>query len=219
MQMIDLSHTIEPGMPVFSPTAPQPKIYPWLSHNQTAHSGSYSGCSCEITEVRFVTSIGTYLDSPYHFHPGKKSIEGLELKQCVLPGVVIDCTSVEKRQPISPEVLKGFDIAGRAVLFHTGWSRFWGQAEYAEHPFLTRDTAEKLRDGGAKLTGVDFLVIDNARNPKRPVHVTLLQKDILIVENLTNLKSLPRTGFTFHAAPIKITGAAAFPVRAYSVIP
>jgi kynurenine formamidase len=218
MQLIDLSHTIEPGMPIFSPSAPQPKIYPWISHAQAANSGTYLGCTCEITEVRFLTSIGTYLDSPFHFYPGKDSIEDLEIDQLVLPGVLVDCTSVQANQPITPEVLRDIDIEDKAVLFHTGWSRFWGGNDYAQHPFLTRSTAEVLRDGGAKMVGVDFLVIDNTRDPERPVHVTLLGQDILIVENLTNLNHLPASGFTFHAVPTKVSGAAAFPVRAYAVV-
>ncbi len=218
MQLIDLSHTIEPGMPVFSASAPQPKIYPWLSHAQAANSGNYIGCTCEITEVRFQTSIGTYLDSPFHFYPGKNSIEDLEMDQLVLPGVVVDCTDAHKRQPISPEVLRDIEFQGMAVLFHTGWSRYWGENEYVEHPFLTRRIAEMLRDGGAKMVGVDFMVIDSTLDPERPVHVTLLERDILIVENLTNLKHLPKSGFTFHAVPVKVVGAAAFPVRAYAVV-
>ena len=218
MQLFDLSHTIEPGMPAFSPTAPQPKIYPWMSHSQAASNGNYEGCTCEITEIRLVTSMGTYLDSPYHFHPERKSIEGLDLRQVVLPGIRVDCTFAEKRQPIGPEVLNGLQISGKAVLFHTGWSRYWGMNEYNAYPTLTKETAEALRDGGAKLAGVDFLTIDNSRDPKRPVHVTLLKNDILIVENLTNLKSLPEGRFTFHAAPVKIAGAASFPVRAYAVV-
>jgi kynurenine formamidase len=218
MQLIDLSQTIEPGMPTFSPSAPQPKIYPWLSHAQAASSGTYLGCSCEITEVRFLTSLGTYLDSPYHFHPKKNTIDNLELDQLVLPGLVVDCTPTEKRQPITPEVLKSLELSGKAVLFQTGWSQYWGRTEYTEHPYLTQETAEVLIKGGAKLAGVDFLVIDNTRDPKRPVHVALLEKDILIVENLTNLGRIPGRGFTFHAAPVKIAGAASFPIRAYAVM-
>jgi len=219
MQLIDISHTIEPGMPIFSPSAPQPKIYPWMSHAQAANRGIYSDCTCEITEVRFITSIGTYLDSPFHFHPEKKSIEALELDQCVLPGIRINCQYGERRQPIGPQILEGQEIAGKAVLFYTGWSRYWGQNAYADHPFLTLETAEALLDGGARLAGVDFLVIDDTRNPMRPVHFTLLKHDILIVENLTNLQALPDDGFTFHAAPVKVAGAASFPVRAYGVRP
>lgn len=217
MRLIDLSHTIEPGMPLFGPAAPQPEITAWMSHEQAADGGHYEGCTCEISEVRMLTSIGTYMDSPYHFNPAGVSIEALTLDQLVLPGVMVDCTGVSARQPIGPAVLEGIDVAGKAVLFHTGWSRYWGQPEYFEFPFLTGETATALRDRGAKLAGVDFLVIDDTTAPRRPVHVTLLHANILIVENLTNLSALPSEGFTFHAAPVKVKGAAAFPVRAYAV--
>jgi len=219
MQLIDLTQTIQAGMQLFSPSAPQPQIRPWMSHEQAAASGNYRDCTCEISEVQFVTSLGTYIDSPYHFHPKKSSIEGIALEQVVLPGIVVDCTSVTARQPIDPGFLSGVDVTGKAVLFQTNWSRFWGQPEYRKFPFLTRDTALTLKQRGAKLAGVDFLVIDDTTDPTRPVHVTLLGADILIVENLTNLANLPRSGFIFHAAPIKYAGAAAFPVRAYAVVP
>lgn len=219
MQLIDLSQTISPHMPMFSPTAPRPTVSAWQTHAQARQSGHYEDCSCEISHVDFLTSVGTYMDSPYHFNPLGKQIHELSLEQLVLPGVVIDCTPITVRQPIGAEVLAGIDIAGKAVLFHTGWSKYWGQPHYNEFPFLTEETAIALRDGGAKLAGVDFLVIDDTTNPRRPVHVTLLHAEILIVENLTNLGQLPVDGFMFHAAPIKYEGTAAFPVRAYAVVP
>jgi kynurenine formamidase len=218
MRLIDLSQTISPDMPLFSPSAPPPEISAWQSHAQAAASGRYQDCTCEISGVSFVTSLGTYLDSPYHFDPSGVSIERLRLEQLVLPGVVVDCTHASARQPVGPEVLDGLDIAGKAVLFHTGWSRYWGRPEYFDFPFLTGETAAALQDGGAKLAGVDFLVIDDTTNPRRPVHVTLLINNILIVENLTNLAALPSEGFIFHAVPVKFAGAAAFPVRAYAVL-
>lgn len=218
MRLIDLSQTIHPAMQLFSPTAPRPQIEPWMSHAQAAASGIYEGCSCEISQVHFVTSIGTYMDSPFHFNPSGAAIEQLALEQCVLPGVVVDCSHAQARTPIGPEVLAGVDFAGKAVLFQTEWSRYWGDAHYYEFPFLTGETAVTLREGGAKLAGVDFLVVDDTKNPRRPVHVTLLHANILIVENLTNLAALPKDGFTFHATPIKVAGVAAFPVRAYAVI-
>lgn len=218
MRLIDLSHVIAPGMPLFSAGAPQPEVRAWMSHAQAAASGRYQECSCEITEARFVTSLGTYLDSPYHFNPQGETIEALRLEQVVLPGMVVDCTFARPRQPIEPRVLDGVDVAGKAVLFHTGWSRYWGQAAYFDFPFLTGETALALRERGAKLAGVDVLVIDDTTDPRRPVHVTLLHHNILIVENLTHLSALPASGFIFHAAPVKVAGAAAFPVRAYAVV-
>ena len=84
MKLIDLSQTIEAGMSLFSEKAPQPSIHPWMSHSQAAASGNYEDCSCEVTVVNMVTSLGTYLDSPYHFFPGGDSIESLHLEQLIL---------------------------------------------------------------------------------------------------------------------------------------
>lgn len=218
MQLIDLSQIISPTMPMFSKIAPRPTINAWLSHEQARDSGNYEDCSCEISQVEFLTSAGTYMDSPYHFNPHGKQIHELDLQQLVLPGVVVDCTDVEPRQSIEPAVLDGLDIAGKAVLFRTDWSQYWGQPKYGEFPFLSEGTALALKEGGAKLAGVDFLVIDDTQNPRRPVHVILLNANILIVENLTNLAELPDTNFIFQAVPVKFAGAAAFPVRAFAMI-
>jgi kynurenine formamidase len=218
MQLIDLSHILEADMPMFSESAPGPQIDAWMSHQDAMESGNYLGCTCEISQVKFLTSLGTYLDSPFHFHPDKGAIESLKLQQLVLPGVMIDCTYATARQPIDPEILSGVDISGKAVLFYSGWSRYWGYPEYNQFPYLTKETAQALVKSGAKMAGVDWLVIDDTSDPTRPVHVKLLANDILIIENLTNLKSLPTSGFTFHAAPVKFKGSAAFPVRAYAVI-
>ena len=178
-------------MSLFAPAAPRPRLTAWQSHAQAAASGNYVDCTCEINQVEFVTSIGTYLDSPFHFDPAGRSIEALELEQLILPGVVVDCLGVGAREPIRPDVLTGLDVAGKAVLFRSGWSRYWKRPEYLDFPFLTEETAIALRDGGAKLAGVDFLVVDDTTNPRRPVHVTLLHSEILIVENLTNLAASP----------------------------
>lgn len=120
MQLIDLSQTIASGMSLFSPDMPKPQIRPWLSHVQSAFSGRYAGCTVEITQVQFITSIGTYLDSPFHFDPHGASIAALGLDQLVLPGIVVDCTHAQPGKPIGPEVLAGKDSAGKAVLFIQG---------------------------------------------------------------------------------------------------
>lgn len=200
MKLIDLSHRIAPNMPRF-PGMPEPAIRAWRSHSETADSGIYEDCSCEISEVQFVTSLGTYMDSPFHFDPDGATIDQLQLEQLVLPGIVIDCTAFGAQQAIGPDVLEGCVIENKAVLFHTGWDKYWGLPEYENHPYLAEATARLLRDRGAKLAGIDTLVIDDTNDRRRPVHVTLLHAGILIVENLTNVTALPIDGFTLHAAP------------------
>lgn len=217
MKLIDLSQMIQPDMPMFSPTAPTPQVSAWMSHADADASGRYQDCTCEITQVEMVTSIGTYLDSPFHFDPDGTTIEGLSLEQTVLPGVVVRCMGLKENQPIGSKVLDGLDVGGKAVLLHTGWSEYWGADKYYQYPFISRGLAEQLRDQKAALVGVDFLAADDVGDPTRPAHTTLLRNNILIVENLTNLDQLPDDGFMFHAALVKVA-AAAFPVRAYGVV-
>ncbi len=219
MQLVDLSHTIGPDTPLFSPDWPPPTCTPYLSHAQSAFSGRYSGTTVEVSFVQMVTSVSTYLDSPFHFNPDGASIERLDLSQLVLPGLVVTCTGRQPREPLGPELVEGLEIAGKAVLFDTGWSAYWGLPAYDEHPFISAELARALRDGGAKLVGCDFRLADDPRDPRRPAHVTLLNANVLIVENLTRLDQIRAQAFTFHAVPPKITGAAAFPVRAYALIP
>lgn len=218
MQLIDLSQTIGPETPLFSDTWPRPTVTPFLSHAQSAFSGRYAGTTVEISFAQLITSVGTYLDSPFHFNPDGATIERLDLSQLVLPGLLVEAGDTGPRQALGPELLAGHEIAGKAVLFKTGWSGYWGHPTYFEHPFIGQELAVALREGGAKLVGCDFLAADDPDNPHRPAHVTLLNANVLIVENLTNLGQLPAGPFTFHAVPAKIVGAAAFPVRAYAVV-
>jgi len=218
MCLIDLSQTISNNMPRFSESAPQPTINAWMSHADADASGRYMYCSCEITQVNMLTSIGTYIDSPFHFVPEGNAIHQLSLEQTVLPAVCIDCGDLKADQEILVHVLDDVDVADKAVLFCTRWDRFWGKPEYMRYPYLGRGVAEALRDRGAKLAGVDYLAIDNQDDPTRPVHTTLLRNNILIVENLTGLAPLIGQDFVFHAVPVKVEGAAAFPVRAYAML-
>jgi arylformamidase len=218
MQLIDLSQTIGPDTPLFSDAWPRPTVTPYLSHAQAAFSGRYSGTTVEISFAQLITSVGTYLDSPFHFNPAGATIDRLDLSQLVLPGLRIDCGGLQPRQALGPELIAGQAVAGKAVLLHTGWSGYWGQPAYFEHPFISAGLALALRDGGARLVGCDFLAADDPNDPQRPAHVALLNGNVLIVENLTNLGQLPDAPFVFHAAPARVVGAAAFPVRAYAVV-
>ena len=110
-------------------------------------------------------------------------------------------------------------VAGRAVLVCTGWDRHWGTDDYFEgHPFLTGDAARHLLERGAALVGIDSLNIDDTGGGTRPVHSALLGAGIPIVEHLTGLAALPRSGFRFNAAPPRVVGMGTFPVRAYAVL-
>jgi kynurenine formamidase len=121
---------------------------------------------------------------------------------------------------INAKHFMGTDVADKAVLIQTDWSDHWQTDAYFEnHPFVTEDAAKYLRDNGALLVGIDSYNIDDTRCKRRPVHSILLKEEILIVEHLCNLRSVPDgVNFTFNAVPPKIKGMGAYPVRAYALI-
>ena len=66
--------------------------------------------------------------------------------------------------------------------------------------------------------GIDSVNIDDTTTGERPAHTVLLAAGILIVEHLTGLHALPRSGFRFTAVPPAVRGLATFPVRAFAAV-
>ncbi|MHA2295788.1 MAG: cyclase family protein [Candidatus Hodarchaeales archaeon] len=222
---IDLSHDFEDGMPGFrmtnedgSQTAYSATIRPFLTHEQTLPN--YDGLSSfEITEMTFQTSIGTYLDSPYHRFPTKRDISQIALKEVILEGVVIDVRGLSSFEPIGFDNLtEDYKLKNKAVLFNFGWDKHWGTEQYYSYPFISTELIYQLIEREVKLVGVDTINIDDSRDLSRPAHTMLLVKDILIVENLTNLESLYDKEFRFFSVPIKGKKVAAMPIRAFAEI-
>lgn len=222
-RFIDLSHTFENGMPGFrlknedgTVTQFTATIRPFITHQQSRPR--YQGLAeFEITEMQFHTSIGTYLDSPYHRWKERRDIARLGLDEVILPGVLIDARRYAPFEAAGIEVLpRGVDLAGRAVLFHFGWDQQWGSEAYFQYPFIGRALIDHLANAQVRLVGVDTINIDDARDPERPAHSILLKQDILIVENLAHLDELYGNQFRFFAVPLKAKGAAAMPVRAFA---
>jgi kynurenine formamidase len=167
-----------------------------------------------------VANTGTYIDSPFHRYPDGRDLSQLDLYSVAnLEGVVIRCKTGEGRA-IGADVLAGIDLRAKAVIFHTGWDQNWRTETYlnGEHPFLNRETAERLVVDGATLVGIDSYNIDDTSTGERPVHSTLLAADIPIVEHLTGLGDLPDSGFRFFAVPVKVSRFGTFPVRAFAVV-
>ncbi len=211
--LIDLSHTIEHGLITYK-GLPAPIICDYLSRESSKQVYA-EGTEFQIGKIEMVTNTGTYIDCPFHrFEHGKDLSEvGLEAFTD-LDGIVIPVPFSDTLE-ITDEHLKGYEIRDRAVLIHTGWDRYWNTENYFEnHPYLSEEAADYLKAGGAKLVGIDSHNIDSTARKTRPVHTILLGAEILIVEHLCNLSSLPMEGFTFSAIPPKFKGVGTFPVRA-----
>lgn len=213
--LIDLSHTIENGQVTYK-GLPAPLICDYLSR-EASRAHYAPGTEFQIARIDMVANTGTYIDCPSHRYADGADLSEVDLARFVdLPAVLVHAVARHGRA-LTPDFFTSVPVAGKAVLVRTGWSDHWGTDHYFEgHPFLTRATAEYLRNAGVRLVGIDSYNIDNTADGSRPVHSILLREGILIVEHLTNLASVPATErLRFTAVPPKFRGVGTFPVRAY----
>jgi kynurenine formamidase len=213
-RLIDLSHTVEDGMITYK-GLPAPIICDYLSR-EASRSRYAEGTEFQIGKIELVANTGTYIDSPFHRYAHGKDLSQLELESLAnLDCVVIRATS--RRGRAIDDISTNLALRGKAVLFHTGWDAHWRTDQYFEgHPYLTGALAERLRDAGAALVGIDSFNIDCTDDGERPVHSTLLGAEIPIVEHLRGLEGLPDIGTRFYAVPVKVKGMGTFPVRAFA---
>ena len=214
-RLLDISHTVEHGLITYK-GFPAPVMCDFLSRE--ASRAKYApGTEFQIDRVDMVGNTGTYVDSPFHRYADGKDLSALPLEslanlECLVAwhggGRAIE------RVPFSAD-----EVRGRAVLFRTGWDRHWRTEQYfAGHPYLTGALAQWLADAGAALVGIDSLNIDSTDTGERPVHSTLLRRDIPIAEHLRGLHQLPERGGRLFAVPVKVKGVGTFPVRAFVVV-
>jgi arylformamidase len=216
-RIVDLSHEIEDGMVTY-PGLPAPRISELLTR-EASRSQYAPGTEFQISQIDICASTGSYLDSPFHRYADGADLSALPLERLAdLDAVIVDVSGSATRA-VDAAQLMPYDVAGRAVLVHTGWDRHWRTEAYAgEHPFLTAAAAEHLARHGAALVGVDSVNVDDTSDPSRPAHSILLGAGIAICEHLTNLGELPAEGARFTAAPLKIIGVGSFPVRAFALM-
>jgi len=216
-EIIDLSHVIEDGMVTYK-GLPAPHICDFWTREGSAANYD-DGSTFQIGKIEMVANTGTYLDSPFHRYADGADLSELKLESLAdVPGIVIRAPG-ENGLAVGPDAFNGRDVAGKAVLVHTGWDRHWRtDAYFGEHPYLTAEAADWLAENGAVLVGIDSCNIDNMHVRARPVHTRLLGAGIPICEHMTGLDRLPDAGFRFTAAPPKVKGMGTFPVRAYALV-
>ncbi|HET9406365.1 MAG TPA: cyclase family protein [Candidatus Sulfotelmatobacter sp.] len=213
-KFIDLSHTVEHGLVTYK-GLPAPVICDYLSREASRRLYA-PGVEFQIGKIEMVANTGTYIDSPFHRYASGRDLSQLRLSDLAdLPAIKITC---KDRQTIDSSCFRSVtELAGKAVLVETGWSRHWNTPAYYEgHPFLTEDAAQLFVERKVALVGIDSHNIDDVQDLRRPVHSILLGCEIPIVEHMTNLAFVPEHDFRFFAVPVKVKGFGTFPVRAFA---
>ena len=218
-ELVDLSHAIRAGLVTY-PGIPAPTIAPHLTREASREHYAH-GTEFAIDIITMAGNTGTYLDSPFHRYAQGGDLASLDLATLVgVPAEVFRLTDAARRG-IPAEVFLDRELAGTAVLLHTGWSRHFGTPEYAHgSPFLTEAGARRLVEAGVAIVGIDALNIDDTESGgERPAHSLLLEAGVHVVEHLTALDRVPVRGARFTAVPPRVEGFGTFPVRAFAELP
>ena len=211
MKLIDLSHPLFDGMPIY-PGSESPTF-------ETVAAISHEGYAEK--RITLFSHTGTHLDAPSHILSRGLSLDRLPVNHFAGSASVLDFSShsgclieIDDLMPYR-YLIRKCDF----VLIHTGWSRHWGHASYhTGYPVLSEQAADWICGFALKGLGVDAISVDLLQSPELPVHRRLLEQQIILVENLTRLQDLPQSGFTFIALPLHIQDGDGSPVRAVAMI-
>ena len=214
MNVIDLSHVIEPGMSVF-PGDPEPSISILWDFG--------SGATSRVSGLSICAHTGTHVDCGSHVFPQGAAVDEAEPEMFVGPGAVVDCTGVGPNEEIPVEAFYGLDLSKfRFLLVYCGFCAHWNTpAFFGDYPVLSKNAVCYL-SGFENLVGigVESPSIDPVNSVKLERHNLWLKsgKNRCIVENLTNLDRLLGREFLFCALPLKLKGVEASPVRAVALV-
>lgn len=213
-QLIDLTHELANGMPVW----PGHPVFEQRSVASFAAGDIACNHSLHLSE-----HCGTHFDAPLHFVPGGQAIDAVPLQRFFCRLAVIAATDVAPDSEVGTDRLLAWESRNRAlrpgdaVMFHFGWDRFWADPAGARFlsgwPGLSGALAELLVARDVSVVGGDCMSIDRHGSSDFPAHRVLLGAGVLVGENFANLGRLPPLAELI-ALPLRIVGGSGAPLRA-----
>ncbi len=207
---IDLTLTISESIPSF-PGSPKPQFISWSNLKEDGYN----------LELLFLSShTGTHLDAPYHFVKNGLKINQIPLDRLIGKAILIKIKKTKNNAITKSDIIlferKNGKIPNKSsIFFSTGWQKNLQKKNYfTENPGLDISAARYIASKKINLVGIDSPSIDLGNNESFNVHHIFSKNNILIVENLTNLKKISSKEFNFTILPLKLKDATGSPVRA-----
>lgn len=209
MEVIDLTHTIREGMPVYPGT--EPPVF--------APANSYEKDGFRETKLTMFSHTGTHMDPPSHLFAGRTTLDAFPPEQFIGRALVIDCRGLAEGSDITMAHLwKYGSLVEEAdfLLFYTGWDEKWGtDAYFGEYPCIDMEVLEYIIQGEYKGIGFDVIGLDPIADGNLTRHKKLFaETDIVNIENLKGLGECGNGLFWFSCFPLKTADSDGAPVRA-----
>jgi len=236
-KLVDLTHAFEPGIPHWAgfPDEKRETIYWYDKGKGTMGDGFFS------ETYNHVGQWGTHVDPPAHFIRGLRTVDQIELKEMILPLVVIDVhTEVAKNADytLTLERVKKWEKdhgaipAGSFVALRTDWSKRWPDAAaiankdekgVAHFPGWSKEALtylyeeRKITASGHETTDTDPGIATSKNDYALETYI--LSTNHYQIELLTNLDQVPEVGAIVIVTFPKPKGGSGFPARVFAIVP
>jgi len=200
----DVSVPLTNNTPIW-PSGPPIRFSP-KSH--LSRDGSYE---VNETVIEMGSHMGTHIDAPYHFISDGKRLHEIPLELLIGRATVFEIPGVRS---IGVKELTSLSWNGvERVLFKTENSKHWQDGAFYENfVYLEPDGAEFLVDRGIRLVGIDYLSIEKFKAARHLTHLTLLSKNIVVIEGL-DLSRVSQGDYTIYALPLNLRDTDGGPTR------
>ncbi|MCW5959679.1 MAG: cyclase family protein [Pyrinomonadaceae bacterium] len=196
MKIYDITVPLSSGVPVYEG---DPKV------EITAELTIDGGDSANVSRLCCGVHTATHVDAPNHFIDGTRRVDELDLEKMIGKCLVVE---VDKNvRSIEPEHLSDFQGAKR-ILFKTASSDFWGDPDKKfrrDFTYISPAAAKIIADSGVKLVGIDYLSVEKFGSTDFQTHLTLLEKEIVILEGL-DLRKIDPGEYELICLPLKLSG-------------
>jgi len=168
------------------------------------------GDSSNVSTLHMSAHTGTHVDAPRHFFDEGAGTESLPLELLVGRARVIEVSS----RAVAAEDLGTIDLSDDIrVLIKTRNSRLWGSPEFhADYVGVTESGAKHLVEHGIKVVGVDYLSVEQFKNPGAPAHHVLLGAGMIVIEGL-DLRQVEPGIYEMFCLPLRVVGSDGAPAR------
>ena len=212
MKIIDLTHSIANDMTVY-PGGPKPQ-------NKIVSNVTDNGY--KETEIHIRSHNGTHMDSPNHVFEDGISLDKIDVINFVGTAALIDCSSLEEGGIITYDFIEKNKEAidnSEFIVFRTDWSKYWNTDKYlGNYPVISDDVVDFILTSNKKGIAFDTISVDPIDASVLAKHHKILQNNILIFENLTNLDLIDSDTFVFCALPLKFENSDGAPIRAIAML-
>ena len=231
---VDLTHSFAPGIPHWHgfPDEDRETLYYYDEGVGSIGSGIW------IHRYSHVGQWGTHADPPAHFVRGTRTLDQIDVKEMVLPLVVIDIHDKAAKNAdyaVAIEDVRAWESKhgkvpeGCFVALRTDWSRRWpnpramlNQDSTGEHfPGWSMPVLKYLFEE-RNVTACGHETSDNASgimDPDMAMERYVLGTNHYQIELLANLDQVPEHGALIVAAFPKPKNGTGFPARAFAILP